>query len=139
MGIPGYHRARSKGTNEGESAVKEPTDKELQWSLYIAWGLVALAIAAPVLGYFGPRPASMAGDLGGWFGRSGAVTTVFALLAETVLVRAKLSITPAGWGWVGLNEQREIFIPKFNRPELAIFWLVVIGTLIWAYGDLPFK
>jgi hypothetical protein len=119
--------------------VHEPTDAELQRSLVVAWVLIVIAVLSQCLALVLPRPISMQDDLGGWFGRSGAITTVFALLTETVLVRAKLSITPAGFGWVGVNEQRAVFIPKFNKPEWTIFILIIVGTIIWAYGDIPFK
>lgn len=118
---------------------KEPTDEDLQRSVKIAWALIALSILAPVLSLVIPHPRLPGIDLGGWFSRSGAVTTVFAFLAEAVLVRARLSITPAGLGWVGLNELRKKFLPKFNKSDLVLFCLVIAGTLVWAYGDLPFK
>ena len=118
---------------------KEPTDKDLQRGVDVAWWLIALAILVPIVSLIAPHPNLPDVDLGGWFSRSGAVTTVFALLAEGVLVRSRLSITPVGFGWVGLNEHREKFIPKFNKSDLIIFYLVITGTLIWAYGDLPFK
>ncbi|UCP10219.1 hypothetical protein K5R88_00800 [Pseudomonas sp. MM213] len=118
---------------------KEPTDRDLQRSMNVAWGLITLAILAPILSLIAPHPTLQDVDLGGWFSRSGAVTSVFALLAEGVLVRARLSITPAGFGWHGLNEHRQKFIPRFNKSDLMIFYLVIAGTLIWAYGDLPFK
>lgn len=120
-------------------AFKEPADKDLQQALRIAWLLILLAALAPILSLVLPVPVIPELERGGWFGRSGAVTTIFAILAEGVLVRAKLSITPIGFGWVGLQEQRDAFIPKFNSPERLIFGLTVIGTLIWAYGDLPFN
>jgi len=118
---------------------REPVDDDLQNSLKVAWCLIALSILAPVLSLIIPYPPLPGVDLGGWFSRSGAVTTVFALLAEAVLVRARLSITPAGFGWEGLNEQRAKFVPYFNKSDRALFCLVIAGTLIWAYGDLPFK
>lgn len=118
---------------------KEPTDKDLQCSVNVAWWLIALAILAPIVSLVAPHPTLRDVDLGSWFSRSGAITTVFALLAEAVAVRAKLSITPPGFGWNGLNEQRQKFIPKFNKADFVVFVLVVTGTLIWAYGDIPFK
>lgn len=118
---------------------KEPKDKDLKKSLNIARVLILLAILAPILSLALPLPPIPGLERGGWFGRSGAVTTVFAILAEGVLVRAKLSITPIGFGWVGLQEQRDAFISKFNAPEWLIFGLTIVGTLIWAYGDLPFN
>ncbi len=105
----------------------------------IVWVLIILAITLPVLSLFAPYPKLPDLDAGGWFSRSGAVMTVFALLAETALVKARLSITPSGFGWNGLSELRQAFIPVFNKFEGLIFVLVTTGTLIWAYGDLPFK
>lgn len=119
-------------------AVKQPTDEELQQSLLLSWVILTLAMAVPVIALFFPLPRVHGLDRAGWFGRSGAVTTVFAILAEVILIRAKLSITPPGWGWEGLQEQRDKFIPKFNSPELLILALTVVGTLIWGYGDLIF-
>lgn len=120
-------------------ALKEPTDRDLWHSLSLSWLLIFLAAVIPVLASIIPFPQAVGLDRAGWFSRSGALTTVFAILAEGVLIRAKLSITPVGFGWVGLQEQRDKFIPKFNGPEWLIFTLTVIGTLIWGYGDIPFN
>lgn len=117
-------------------AAREPTDRDLQQSLSLSWVIVGLAIAIPIMALIMPFPSVAELDRAGWFGRSGAVTTVFAILAEVILIRAKLSITPPGFGWKGLKEQRDNFIPKFERPELLILILTILGTLIWGYGDL---
>jgi hypothetical protein len=116
--------------------VYQPTDKDLQRGLTLSWLILGLAVAVPVLALFFPLPPVNGLDRAGWFGRSGAVTTVFAILAQVILIRAKLSITPAGFGWEGLQEQRDKFIPKFNSPELLILIVTVVGTLIWGYGDI---
>ena len=113
-----------------------PTDADLQRAVIYARVLIALAIAAPVFALLLPRPPFV--DLGNWFGRSGAVTTVFALLAEVFLVRARLAITPAGFGWDGINEQRDKFLAVFDRNDRWVFVLTIFGTIIWAYGDIPF-
>jgi hypothetical protein len=117
-------------------AVYQPSDKDLQQGLTLSWLILGLAVVVPVLALFFPLPPVSGVDRPGWFGRSGAVTTVFAILAQVILIRAKLSITPAGFGWEGLQEQRDKFIPKFNSPELLILVVTVVGTLIWGYGDL---
>lgn len=119
-------------------AVYQPTDKDLQRGLTLSWLILGLAVAVPILALFFPLPPISGLERAGWFGRSGAVTTVFALLAQVILIGAKLSITPAGFGWEGLQEQRDKFIPKFNSPELLILGVTVVGTLIWGYGDLIF-
>ncbi|MCW6054171.1 hypothetical protein [Pseudomonas fragariae (ex Marin et al. 2024)] len=117
-------------------AFKEPSDQDLQQSLSLSWLILGLAIVVPVVALIIPFPRVEGLDRAGWFGRSGAVTTIFAILAEVILIRAKLSITPPGFGWKGLQEQRGRFIPKFERPEWLILILTVVGTLIWGYGDL---
>jgi di/tricarboxylate transporter len=105
----------------------------------MSWILIALSVVIPILALIIPYPHAVGLDRSGWFARSGALTTVFAILAEGVLVRAKLSITPVGFGWSGLQEQRDKFIPRFNGPEWLIFTLTILGTLIWGYGDIPFN
>ncbi|MFA1012254.1 MULTISPECIES: hypothetical protein [Pseudomonas syringae group] len=116
-----------------------PTEAGLRKCVKIVWALIIFAIAVPVISMIAPYPKLPDLDAGSWFGRSGAVMTVFALLAETLLLKARLSITPAGFGWEGLNELRKIFLPQFEKVEAHIFILVISGTIIWAYGDLPFK
>lgn len=116
--------------------VKQPTDEDLQHSLWLSWLILVLAIAVPVIALFAPFPRVYGLDRAGWFGRSGAVTTAFAILAEVILIRAKLSITPTFFASEGLSQQRDKFITKFNPPELLILALTVAGTLIWGYGDL---
>ena len=116
-----------------------PTEKGLRNCVRIVWTLIIMAIIVPLLSVVAPYPNLPDMDAGAWFSRSGAVMTVFALLAESVLVKARISITPSGFGWIGLNELRQKFIPTFNKFDALIFVLVIAGTLIWAYGDLPFK
>ncbi len=117
-------------------AFKEPTRRDLEQTLSLSRLILALAFIFPVLALTIPYPRVAGLELTGWFSRSGSVTTIFAILAEVILIRAKLSITPPGFGWTGLNELRAEFIPKFERPEMLILILTVVGTLIWAYGDL---
>ncbi|EMR47077.1 hypothetical protein PPUTLS46_011490 [Pseudomonas putida LS46] len=113
-----------------------PTNADLQRADIYARALIVFAVAAPILALLLPRPVFI--DLGNWFGRSGAVTTVFALLAEVLLVRARLLLTPAGHAWDGFHEQRTKFLPLFDRNDQWIFVLTIVGTIIWAYGDVPF-
>lgn len=117
-------------------SVSHPTDQDLQHSLFISWAILGAAIVVPILALIIPYPRIDNLTLSGWFSRSGALTTVFAILAEVILIRAKLSITPAGFGWTGLQDLRDKFLPKFERPELLILILTVAGTLNWGYGDL---
>jgi hypothetical protein len=120
-------------------SVEEPVDKGLGRSVCIAWALIALSILVPIFSLILPYPPLAGIDAGDWFSRSGAVTTVFALLAEAELIRARLSITPGTFSDEGLDAKRRKYLPKLRYPDRLVFWLVIFGTLVWGYGDLTFK
>jgi hypothetical protein len=74
--------------------------------------------------------------LGQWFQRSGAVMTAFAVFAQ--FKAAGIATMIAGSTFAETWEAYH----KYNRFQALAAWLslvlVVIGTLIWAYGDLLF-
>jgi hypothetical protein len=74
--------------------------------------------------------------LGQWFQRSGAVMTAFAVFAQ--FKAAGIATMIAGGTFAETWEAYH----KYNRLQALVSWLslvlVVIGTLIWAYGDLLF-
>jgi len=74
--------------------------------------------------------------LGQWFQRSGAVMTAFAVFAQ--FKAAGIATMIAGGTFAETWEAYH----KYNRFQALAAWLslvlVVIGTLIWAYGDLLF-
>jgi hypothetical protein len=75
--------------------------------------------------------------LGQWFQRSGIVMTVLAVLAH--FKAAGIATTMIAGSTFA--ETWEAF-HKYNRFQTLAAWLslilIVIGTLIWAYGDLLF-
>jgi hypothetical protein len=75
--------------------------------------------------------------LGQWFQRSGAVMTVLAGLAHFKAAGIATTIIAGGT----FAETWEAY-HKYNRLQILAAWfslaLVIIGTLIWAYGDLVF-
>jgi hypothetical protein len=75
--------------------------------------------------------------LGQWFQRAGIVMTVFAVLAH--FKAAGIATTMIAGGTFA--ETWEAY-HKYNRFQTLAAWLslilIVIGTLIWAYGDLLF-
>lgn len=74
-----------------------------------------------------------------WFGRSGALVVMCAVIAEFTNIRVQQFINEratrgagALGGGVGSLEQ-----PKFRQNWSMITHIVgVLGTLIWGYGDL---
>jgi hypothetical protein len=74
--------------------------------------------------------------LGQWFQRSGAVMTAFAVFAH--FKAGGIATMIAGSTFAESWEAHH----RYNRLQTLAAWLslvlVVIGTLIWAYGDLLF-
>jgi hypothetical protein len=75
--------------------------------------------------------------LGLWFQRSGIVMTVLAVLAHFKAAGIATAMIAGG----SFAETWEAY-HKYNRLQTRAVWLslilIVIGTLIWAYGDLIF-
>jgi hypothetical protein len=98
--------------------------------------LCLCAVAPPLFsltGIFAPEDE----PLGQWFQRAGIVMTVFAVLAYFKAAGIATTMI-AGSTFAELWEVYH----KYNRLQALAAWLslvlVVIGTLIWAYGDLLF-
>ena len=98
--------------------------------------LCLCAVVPPLFsltGIFAPEDE----PLGQWFQRAGIVMTVFAVLAY--FKAAGIATTMIGGSTFA--ELWEVY-HKYNRLQALAAWLslvlVVIGTLIWAYGDLLF-
>jgi hypothetical protein len=127
------------GMGLAQGRLMEETEKlelklKLKLNLYLSGALLAIGCWAPIYALIFPRPES---ELAGvWLQRSGSLMTVCALLAAHLISGAKSSITPAGFGWVGLNELRAAYLPRQNKFEVLSLVIVLIGTLIWGYGDL---
>lgn len=86
---------------------------------------MALGIAlAAYLGVF--KPASE--HPGAWFSRSGALITVLSIYAERVLA----NLIP------GLNNAVMKHVRWISAPRQISFWIIVLGTIVWGYGDLLF-
>ena len=98
--------------------------------------LLVLAVLAPILSMVvewlppGETRAS-------WFQRSGAVTTLFSLLAGALAVITSGRLhTPGTFGTKNKIEVLKEFKARFVRAESALLALTVVGTVIWGYGDL---
>jgi hypothetical protein len=93
------------------------------------------AVVPPILsltGIFRPEDE----PLGQWFQRSGAVMAALAVFAQFKV--SGIAIMIAGGTFAETWEAYH----KYNRLQALAAWLslilIVIGTLIWAYGDLLF-
>ncbi|WP_224795597.1 hypothetical protein, partial [Pseudomonas fluorescens] len=95
--------------------------------VFYAWLLVVTALgiaAAAYFGLFNPRP----NEPGAWFSRSGALVTVLAIFAEQIVSRM-------------LGRMHNGIQPKVRwlvYPRACAFALIILGTIVWGYGDLLF-
>lgn len=97
--------------------------------------LCLCAVIPPLLSMLGSfRP--QAESPGQWFERSGAVMTVFAVFAH---FKADTIATMIAGGTLG--ESWEAY-HKYKRHQAVVaglsLVLMVIGTVVWGYGDLLF-
>jgi hypothetical protein len=71
-----------------------------------------------------------------WFQRAGAPVTVFAFLARNKASDLDDLITPGRFGSAELIALRSRYFPKQKRGLWIATCLTIIGTIVWAYGDL---
>ncbi|MBH1605151.1 hypothetical protein I5U63_08785 [Stenotrophomonas maltophilia] len=98
--------------------------------------LCVAAIIAPLAALIIPlRPASE--SLPGWFQRSGAVTSVFAVLAQfrisAFYERIRGGTFAESW------QLFHFFIGHYRLVSTAVATVTVVGAIIWGYGDLVLR
>lgn len=103
-----------------------------------AWLFIAIAVVAPILSLFDLRPSYESAEV--WFQRSGALTTIFALLTNQIKdVGSQALHVP---GTLGDDVKLKV-LAEFERHFQIIFAvafvLTVVGTLVWGYGDTAYK
>lgn len=85
-------------------------------------------------------PWQPAGEtLSSWFQRSGSAMVVFALLAEAKAIDIYNTLNPGGFVEKGFNEAKAAYANHPAKFSFSSFVLIALGTLIWGYGDIPFR
>lgn len=103
--------------------------------------LLAIALMAPILSWncfvvFKPVDEK----LGTWFARSGALTTIYALLAVTLSQEFLKSLHRPGFlADKNSLDTLNLYSKKFSVLDKISFLLTFFGTLIWGYGDMVFN
>jgi hypothetical protein len=100
-----------------------------------AFGLCLCAVIPPLfstLGIFTPQ----AEPLGQWFARSGAMMTVIAVFAQfkaaSIATMIQGRAFGGSWGFYHKYKRRQTIVAVLSLV------LVLIGTIVWGYGDLLF-
>jgi hypothetical protein len=98
---------------------------------------IFLSLIIPLLSLFGLlKPACE--TLGVWFQRSGAASTVFAIFAEFKADKMS-NILNADMVGPTFHKTYEKYLFQVKVYNYAAISFIVLGTLIWGYGDLLFK
>jgi hypothetical protein len=69
-----------------------------------------------------------------WFQRSGSLVVLFAAIGEYYVSNMRVTLRPAGYVGITAMENELSFSVKFFHS--VALTLVVMGTIIWGYGDL---
>ena len=122
----------------GTEDLKRGYRKTSNMYVFGAWTMIALAIAAPFLACIDYRPSFESAEV--WIQRSGALTTILALLTNQLKDMGSRTLhVPGTWGDAVKLEVLAEFERSFDRIFWVAFILTIIGTLIWGYGDTAYK
>lgn len=109
---------------------------EVASSVNSTWSaiLLAVAVVAPLVG----AVVAVWLDMIDLFARTGCLTVLFAAIAE---YRLGSSLLERDKNWDFMNApMNKIALPALSgwedRLRIMGLWLMVVGTLIWGFGDL---
>jgi hypothetical protein len=101
--------------------------------------IILLAIAVPVISIYAPNLMPEKETIGSWFQRSGAIVVALAVWIEIKNNTISGFIYPSGVSTNQFKELKKAYGLYFNLVKWSGFILAIIGTVIWGYGDIPFK
>ena len=105
--------------------------------MYGCYLLLFISLIAPFVGYCDMRPEFETRET--WFQRSGALTTIFALLSTTLRDLTSSFLYSGGFGEKAKLIVKQEFQLRFALVFAVGFVLTVVGTIIWGYGDTILK
>ncbi|MBA6231379.1 MULTISPECIES: hypothetical protein [unclassified Colwellia] len=102
--------------------------------------LITLAISLPLLALYYPYMPPKE-TIGTWFQRSGSLITFLGVCVEFIIFRVPDYVYangsqpgfPCAFDGGGMHEK----IYRFVKVTGVI--VILLGTLIWGYGDIPFR
>jgi hypothetical protein len=94
---------------------------------------IFISVVCALLAAFGIlKPANEPLDI--WFQRSGSLVVLFAAIGEYYVSIMRATLRPAGYvGITAMENELSFTVKCYHFAALA---LVIIGTIIWGYGDL---
>ncbi|MEC8327470.1 MAG: hypothetical protein VX100_15495 [Pseudomonadota bacterium] len=107
------------------------------WRVIRAYVYLLLSIATLVAAYKGWF--YYGSDHADWFGRSGAVVALWATMSEALLAAYGIGNISHGIGDLKTNNYINKHKPLIVIGQSLGALMIVVGTMIWAYGDLLFK
>jgi hypothetical protein len=100
----------------------------ISWLLGGALALIVLPLAVPY------RPHS--DSIGAWWDRFGALVTVVALYSQIQVNKLGNLVVPGGMASLQLMNAMRPYGMKHSFLNATSFVAIVLGTLIWGFGDL---
>lgn len=76
---------------------------------------------------------------GAWFQRSGSLMVIIGAFIEYKLFSIRAHFNIVGTVWDRSFETPESYNTWYNIISYATLSTIVVGTLIWGYGDIPFE
>lgn len=73
------------------------------------------------------------------FARSGAITSVFALVAGVALTKYRADFQGRGIADLFRQQAFNRYLCWYESLSSASTLLAVVGSVVWAYGDLPLR
>ncbi len=99
---------------------------------------ISLSIVPPLFSLFEfLMPATE--NFSTWFQRSGSIMVVFALLAEMRAYNMTMVLKPGVPVEPHFTKAKSKYSWQIQLSNISAFTLIAFGTLIWGYGDIPFK
>lgn len=113
--------------------------KTIRQSLLTTLPIIFVAIAIPFIAIFVPALMPEKETIATWFQRSGAIVVALAVWVEIKNNAISGYIYPSGLSSGEFAELKESYGLYFNIIKWSGFVLAICGTVIWGYGDIPFK
>ena len=113
-------------------------DIYIEDTLLISFQLLCLAVIVPILSFLIDLN-SCNNNLNFLFQRNGAISVGLCALIQFKLVKIDGAINPTQSNYGAVFRWREKYLKRYDRISTLTFIILFLSTIIWGYGDMPFK